>query len=341
MAIIARALHLSDLHLVEDITERGKRLFRKQFLTKTHAFEKIVGLHSKLRKLEKYDLVIITGDITTDGAYTSLQTARKFIEENEIRDSINRIITRGLGAAADKRLILPGNHDRFRGKWIQKQRPNRQLEEIFDISQTYPYVVGYRCGPGCALIFFVFDSTPPAFIKGWSWSRRIARGHLSFAECDRILDGAKNICSLKRVRDLSGEEIEIDPVNTIRIVLLHHHPMVDDETYPNKLTLMENSGYFVDCCRRAGINLVLFGHEHKKYNLKIEPATGYLTPFGPPNDLNLLCCPSTLGFDEAEAGFYWIEFNRDGGSTTIGVTLHEWNGKDFGREYPLVPPIAV
>src|SRR5437870_5020594 len=85
-----RLLHVSDLHFVQKLTEPGSRLRRLPVLTKSHSFEKLEALINIMTFLRNggrsFDHLVVTGDVSTDGARDSLQTARTFIEADQIRD---------------------------------------------------------------------------------------------------------------------------------------------------------------------------------------------------------------------------------------------------------------
>ena len=90
---------------------------------------------------------------------------------------------------------------------------------------------------------------------------------------------------------MSGEQLEFDPSQTIRIALLHHHPVVTYSRYEfvkttgfkrifgrptefvkqyrddreAKLVQMEGADDFLNGCLKWGIQLILFGHQHYPY----------------------------------------------------------------------------
>src|SRR5205807_93469 len=113
MSRISTLLHISDLHLVGNITEEGGSLGLKG--PKTHSYAKIEALSASIFEIEEVqnreiDLVIITGDVTTDGSQDSFRTAIEFIEQEDIyRYTPQRRILRGLGAGRSRRIIVPGN----------------------------------------------------------------------------------------------------------------------------------------------------------------------------------------------------------------------------------------
>src|SRR5437867_11482140 len=102
MSDIATVLHISDLHFVEDLETEGRRWRTRAFLAKSHSFGKLRALNKALYELEKagrmYDLVLATGDLTTDGSKEAFRTALEFIEQAKIsRGDLARLVAYGLG----------------------------------------------------------------------------------------------------------------------------------------------------------------------------------------------------------------------------------------------------
>jgi 3',5'-cyclic AMP phosphodiesterase CpdA len=71
----------------------------------------------------EFDLMLATGDLSTDGSHKSIMNALDFMREGELRDGGSRAVTRGLNAGKTRRILLPGNHDRFTRAWVGFQKP--------------------------------------------------------------------------------------------------------------------------------------------------------------------------------------------------------------------------
>src|SRR6185369_16311485 len=140
---LIRLAQISDLHFIKDLTEKGRKYYLKQFLTRSHAFDKISDLSRELLRIQHpmwgkdIDVLIATGDISTDGSKDALQTALGFIENQEVRDDHGVLITHGLDKQRHQRLVLPGNHDRFTATWFPQQVSSRELESVFKIGKSY------------------------------------------------------------------------------------------------------------------------------------------------------------------------------------------------------------
>src|SRR3954447_6813161 len=189
---IARILHISDLHFVEELTAEGSTVIKsiikrkaRTILQKSHSYYRLVQLSDGLRQQQR-DIVLCTGDLTTDGSPQAFNTALKFLTEKEIRHD-HRVVAYGLEATPERRVLIPGNHDRFGGKLLPLQRRNSYFEEaVFKGAREYPYSIGYQ-DPSAGddpwtILFFVFDSTPSPIVKFWAGAR-IARGHIRTPEC--------------------------------------------------------------------------------------------------------------------------------------------------------------
>lgn len=343
-----RMLHISDLHMVEEITEPGRRLLRP-FGAITHKSEAADSLSRKLRDLKpRYDLVLATGDLTTNGAQAAFKTVKKYIQDEKLYGkNPMRIAMFGLSSGARGRLVIPGNHDRYGDKLIAGQRMNTLFEEMFETPQHYPYVVGYR-PPGrrkdknsLTLLFFAFDSNLPEVPKGRP-DKAIARGKINPAELEEAIALAKEITQVKKVKDFYGETLEFNPRKTVRIAVLHHHPFVTEKAEKDaeenrgslsrlfktierswqgimsNLTRMENAEEFLEKCFSMGVQLVLFGHEHAFYyrsKQRPPPVSGPgvvnddSTPFGnKPPAIHGFCCPSAMESRGLVHGFYVFDF---------------------------------
>jgi len=307
---LIRVLHISDLHLVENIFERGRRLYWP-FGVNSHEHAAAKGLGGTLHDLKpRFDMVLATGDVTTDGHPEAFKTALRYVQREHLtRPDSMRIDMFGLFARKGERLLLPGNHDRYAGKLIPGQSKSSLFEEILETRQQYPYVVGYR-PPGqeldtnsLTLLFFVFDSNLPEYPdisdpKGRA--KAIACGRIDREELGMAFDQAQRISEAKEVEDLDGRILKFTPEKTVRIAALHHHPFVSEEDERNAreihvsllhpktvverarkwfksyLTRMEDADQFLRGCFRIGIQLVLFGHEHDQYHriVQLKPKSG-------------------------------------------------------------------
>nr|QEO74111.1 hypothetical protein [uncultured bacterium] len=340
-----RLLHVSDFHLVEDIREPGSTKWRP-LGAPTHSYETVRNLARVVRNLNPdYDLVLATGDLTTDGSREAFETARQFIQSGSLSGGKSmRIATFGLSAGVGRRILLPGNHDRFGNELLAGQRSSSVFEEMLDTHKGYPYVVGFRPpnwdSTALTILFFVFDSNlheVPAFTDAPGRLHSIAQGIVELEEIDSGFDElAKKVAVSGQVEGLRGEMLKIDIGNTIRVAVLHHHPFISAEEerearknlsiwrnpvksfkqargkYDASLVAMRNSEAFLRGCFRAGIQLILFGHQHDPYYrpvCRVDGANKMITHFGEmPSVIHGFCCASALEHTEQENGFYVLDF---------------------------------
>lgn len=343
--IIGTIAHISDLHFTQKLTEKGRRRWTKGGL-KSHSFAKTEALAGEFRKFRRWglDVVVATGDISTDGDIGSLETARKFLETDRIYEyPPRRLLGRGLALEPERCLIVPGNHDRYGQGPVPLQTGFLSFESVFsEPDEGYPYVIGCQLKPSAyistpAIIFFVFDSTLPKDVPAAAWNR-IARGHIRETECTWLREQKEEIRRSKQVLGLNGEFLQVDYDNSIRIAVLHHHPVIPQEevkvqselqmvqsgpatargwvgNVANKLDydsmLMINDRLFMGACFDVGIDIVLFGHQHQAYRRicrpddysdfrKIKDTTAH--------DIHLFCCPTTTEYKAKDSGFYLIHF---------------------------------
>ncbi len=350
MGCDATLLHISDLHFVEDIQTEGQRLSwrARTLLAKSHSFSKLQAFNRALINLRLrqrgHDLTLVTGDVTTDGSEGAFRTAREFFDNSEIhRDG--RLIAFGLGLTKGSRIVLPGNHDRYRGRWLPIQHRSSFFERILETPEEYPYVRGYRRLPGTdpdqwTLLFFVFDSTA-GLRTGFSRLERIARGYLTPTECLWLQTTAHDLAQNKKVKNIDGLELSFRLDRCVRVAVLHHHPVLGSirtKSGGDQLTSLLNDALFVEKCFAAGINLVLFGHQHVQYTARREPPPGLdPTPFGPPKPIYFVCCPSTLEHSEERNGFYLFDFEQD----RLRTELYEWRADSLAFDPVQLPEVRL
>ena len=324
-----RLLHISDLHMVEDLTNpaRGRSPTLGQ---KKHNFETAKLLGAAIDALQpKFDLLVATGDLTTDGTRGSLGTMLDYVQGGSITgDNKNRIALVGLGAGTDKRLLLPGNHDRFEGRTVPGQKLSYLFEDVLGTPRPYPYLRAFRPPTWdkteLTLLFFVFNSNLPVgqerpFLDGFIDA--LSQGRIGEPEVREAVRLARDAKAQGRAPAFNGEFIEFDPENSVSIALLHHHPVAKhgavESGSPVKDFLAGKLGYrrrmdeamklvgadfFLDGCLEAGIRLVLFGHNHYRYQRLVQCNT-------PSKALRAFCCPTTLELSEKHGnGFYVFDF---------------------------------
>lgn len=348
-----RLLHVSDLHLTSEIDEAGRKLVTP-IAVPTHSFEAARYVASAVAALQpRFDAMVATGDLTTDGARGSFETVLQYVQSGSITGANPmRIAAYGLNASRSQRILLPGNHDRYAGQDIPGQRMDFTFEDVLRTPRGYPYMLGYRPhgrpNDSLTLLFLVFDSCLQAGRDGprysaKHWVRALAKGEVKDEELDSARALVAATVAARQVERTGGGTLDFEPAKTIRIALLHHHPVTKFSSPPSapqttptlgqrfraffvepveryaaqrtaEEMAMENADKFLECCLDCGIQFALFGHQHYPYQRLVTrtPAMGVTqvtTPFGPsPGYLRAFCCPTTLQYDAPANGFYVFDF---------------------------------
>jgi hypothetical protein len=211
---------------------------------------------------------------------------------------------------------------------------NRSFEKIFYNDGIYPYVRLIKAERDGApdVILFVFDSTQILRlyerISIDTIQKRIAHGEMTETECNWLL---RECVSIGQSATVNGQPVNL--ANCVRIAALHHHPLESPERGKlANLKGMYNSKLFVEACLKSGMNLVLFGHQHKAYAATIRSQHGN-TPFGPPGPVHFLCCPTTFEYTCRKPGFYLHELYSNRGR----VRHYYWEGAGFSEEPEVLP----
>ncbi len=334
-----RILHISDLHLVEDL-QHPQRAGSPTLGQKKHN-EKVAEMLGRVTSLlePRFDLLVATGDLTTDGHSGSFETLLQFIQAGPMAgENKLRIANYGLNASRDNRILIPGNHDRFEGERVPSQRLNNRFEQMLGTPTTeqYPYLRAFR-PPNAVeetptLLLFVFDSTLPEGADATSVEGirdAPAAGRIGGAEIDRMKELAREAAKNQIAVAVGGSDnsdsgkIKFDRHNTVRIALLHHHPVISFEesewerkrprgfkklfhpieAVKSLYAKIEHEGMaldgadeFLTGCFEAGIQLVLFGHKHKSYRRAVTVQRN--TPSEQSPMVNPASATALLGADE-------------------------------------------
>lgn len=362
-----RMLHISDLHFVDDIAGSTPWYMPQA----PHGKDKMRSLAITLKGLERHVLVA-TGDLSTKGTEAALRNVEAYFQREAILNKSGMsAATFGLFNAGVHQILLPGNHDRFDDNMIAIQDPdeNRNFERILLRNREiiYPYVDVFQMSKDeeapPTLLFFVFDSNLKKTPKLGDLAGAFARGQITEEDLVRFKELVKE-ASQGKAKDKDGKDYEFDKANTIRIALLHHHPI----SIPFKrsgivgwlkgmfqnaeewTTALDGSENFLRACYESGIQLVLFGHNHHQHYQTWRPKDSYEpdepevpfvlqlrdkadeNEFGDVSQpLHLFCCPSTLEINATPNGFYIFDIHD---KTRITWQLYS---KDFDEAKDLKP----
>jgi hypothetical protein len=88
----------------------------------------------------EFDFIVISGDLATTGHVEYLRAAREYTHGNAARGYLTASGKPTLVAEDKKKLVLPGNHDRFRTLLGSSADPHFDL--VFDQPKWSPPVIG-------------------------------------------------------------------------------------------------------------------------------------------------------------------------------------------------------
>lgn len=233
-------LHISDLHVGGDLFSPVSGLPR------SHDPELFVALDGYWQT-EPADYVVVTGDISTDGEATSLDSARQFLYASVQRPGTSAAI--GLHLPTQGRLFLvPGNHDRYGGRFLPISRQIENFESVFGGSfqnPGRPRAAGWMESSDIRVRVLAVDSMGDA---GWS----VARGKVHQDDLDWL-------------QTVYREDLRKSEKCDLRLLLLHHHVALPDSRSFSRWTKLKNVNETIESMLRADIDMVMFGHEHYHY----------------------------------------------------------------------------
>lgn len=242
-----RLLHFSDVHIpvsYRGVPVRdwmGKRvvgianLWLKRSKHFRHAREKLEKL-SELARVNAVDACLCTGDYTTLGTEVELVAARTMMKPFEAL---------GMGL-----LTVPGNHDIYLDDCVREQRFEKHFGDLLksDLPNRcaegpYPFV--RFLGEHCAVIGVNTAQPNP---EPWKSSGRISDIQLS------------------TLRDLLR-----DPQIQSRwaVVMTHYAPRKASGAPDSLLHGLDNQAEFLDACSAMYRGIVLHGHIHRCFSLKL------------------------------------------------------------------------
>lgn len=265
----ATILHLSDLHLGQSFNDSGladkaggisaKGLIsaykHRGLMMQSHNGYIVAGLHTEIRLAarsvgspeDSFDFHVITGDISTNAnSEERFAFARKFLTE---KVKVSEAFSTGLGLSRDKVLCVPGNHDKMNEVTLE-----RYLKAFGDLPESPPYAIETHARSGQRFIFYGIDSN--VYSEG-----NVAVGKIHPETLGWL-----------------GEQLEKPTKNdhqdnTVRILLLHHHPAnlnpfrrLSWKTFARSFfdnpftTLLEGERILNLCAGK--IDIIMHGHEH-------------------------------------------------------------------------------
>lgn len=225
---MATIVHVSDLHISEHIL-RGPHHDSRLPHRYGHNVNAFLALDLFL-KSSKWDLIIITGDVSRIGNIESFEWIRNWLE-NEIVFGDTHLGLNLSKSDSKQYVIIPGNHDRFNGGLAQGSLDRYHQEfPVVRAGAIKTYTID-----NIVINIHLFDST---------WEN----GGFALGRIDQ--------------RSLVPKILHEDQVD---LAILHHH-FLQPPNHPREIsTELENSAEVAAYMLNSGFDGVLFGHTHKGY----------------------------------------------------------------------------
>jgi len=335
MTIAPNILHLSDIHFGSD-----------------HAFQgrlKIVDLMKKLLKniaaVGKIDLVIVSGDLTSRG------TEKEFEKAEEFLISIAEELRLGL----DRFVIVPGNHDIYRGeeegrrflKFIEfldsfhGRDPSRQtvLEsypELYDAERVRLHWEGSKHSEESLYRISIYDELQTVVV---GLNSVIASGDQSFdlskVEPTQLLKISERLDALTYPQS-----------DYFRMAVFHHNPLaVPSFTSEGELErLVRNPTFVLNELIRNGVSLLFHGHAHYAIGYEIRPIfmtgdrlqTKRLHVFGAGT-----LSGKDLQIAQSSYNLTVMQFQLNDSGRISSALVHPYRLKDDSLDWESVPPEEI
>jgi len=229
MKNIITIIHISDLHISEQLVKSADETLKFPHRY-GHDYNAFLALDKFLNN-EKWDFLVISGDISRAGNNESFIWARNWIEGTIQID--NYAIGLNLKNKKNKNyIIVPGNHDRFNGNLQQTSLDKYYRQFGGNISGDAIKKFNIK---NKTINFHLFDSTTS--------DKSFAYGEIE-----------NNDLILKETNK-----------NDINIAILHHHFIQPPEHKREYNTELKNSAEVAAYMIENNFNAILFGHTHKSF----------------------------------------------------------------------------
>jgi 3',5'-cyclic AMP phosphodiesterase CpdA len=290
-------VHVSDLHLHPPLTERGRRL-KRSLGTRTHSYGLLAAASQAIRQIcnsegPRTTGLAVTGDLTTAGDPLAFALARQIVTATDV---LENGVSYPVGFNGGFEVFLvPGNHDRFSGNYIARQQSAFEYE-FHDVLQTanwrryglHPSVQSTASYPrlpfvrllrsqsatsgqsGISVVVIGLDSTELNRAELLDPLGRIARGRVSRRSLQYMQRACDDLQKNRQIQTSDGVEHDLSTDLVWTLVLLHHHPHLPPDQRNGALTMLVNAPEVLNTCTQAGVNLLLYGHQHVAF---VDPVT--------------------------------------------------------------------
>jgi 3',5'-cyclic AMP phosphodiesterase CpdA len=196
----------------------------------------------------EYDLIVVTGDLATTGHVEYLKTARLYTSGNAVSGYLTSSGDSALVTGNKRKVLLPGNHDRFRDLFGSSACPHFDL--VFDSEWSPPIAkrVLEKDGTHLAVIAADFCLHQDADAEPVVLANRLGRGRVY----DDVLGELQ-----KQTQELRSKYKEV------AIVWAVHFPPT--ASCPAVFKLLR-SNLLEDAAKENSIQLFLAGHLHRNWS---------------------------------------------------------------------------
>lgn len=235
-------LHLSDLHLGDDIVWRAIYRWRPWWKHVSPGITR--GLVSAIRELHP-DYIVISGDIVNKPEAEWFDFSARYLRDLFLNSGFD---------LKERLLIIPGNHDvSFRPKkqpddFVRVSLFRGFLRDLFGESDTESRSQRFfKVDTDAGIIFFCLDTTlkeqPP-----------LAEGEV----------GASQRAWIKREMERISKELGGDISRYAKVAVMHHHcvPIPGTSTFGERFMQLLDAGDVLELLNGLGFNVVLHGHKH-------------------------------------------------------------------------------
>lgn len=297
-------MHISDLHLGNDIVLRG--IIRRRPWWRTADGNVTNGLKQAIRELRP-DYIVISGDLVNKASEATFNAAASYLR-NLFLDAgfdLNRRV-----------LIIPGNHDvsffpKKHPDDIRRLRDYRKfLQVLFNESDLDSRRQRYSLLDAVGKVIIVcMDSTLKC-------QAPLAEGEIGNSQRDWLKTKMSKLSA-----QLGGAYR-----NFVKVAVMHHHCVAIAGTPPTSDRFMQllDAGDVLKLLDELGFNIVLHGHKHWPHvTPHLRTDSSMLTVIG----AGTTTCPYLEEQQTAGNNFYWIGIAPEENQLSVQLFKADGNGK--------------
>jgi 3',5'-cyclic AMP phosphodiesterase CpdA len=279
------------------------------------------------------DVVIASGDFSFNGEESSFEQAREFLLKLIAKVEVPR----------DRLFVVPGNHDFNRFTLLYAPvRARRSFEKhlgefcrlddwvfLEDLNLTLYLLDSNRFSPLERLLALPVKGLSQALAGGKLGKAALSTLRQRFAELSKTNERANDVAAIYDARRR---------LNSFKVAVLHHHPLPIPVVGEDLLSVVLDSGDFLELASRCGFDLVLHGHQHFPFNADVKYWRKTRQSAQP--DAVLVSAAGALGRKESDGlranHFSLIEFDASD-PASVGLTFHSYS-HNYGEWGEFIQP---